>query len=40
MTFKGREITTGGSIIIPIAIKTLEAMMSITRNGRKIMKPI
>ena len=34
MILNGSEITTGGSIIIPMAIKTLAATMSITRNGK------
>lgn len=37
---KGREIITGGSIIIPIDIKTLATTISITKNGMKTMKPI
>ena len=31
---------TGGNIIIPIDMRTLATIMSITRNGMKIMKPI
>src|SRR5699024_6586629 len=36
----GREIITGGSIIIPIDIKTLATAISITKNGTKIIKHI
>ena len=34
MILNGREITTGGSIIIPIAMRTLAMTMSITKNGK------
>jgi len=37
---KGRDIITGGSIIIPMDIRVLETTMSITRNGIYIKKPI
>jgi hypothetical protein len=40
MILKGKEITTGGTIIMPIAINTLAAKISIIKNGRKIIKPI
>ena len=36
----GREIITGGSIIMPIDISAAETTMSITRNGMKITKPM
>src|SRR5258708_25809812 len=37
---KGREMRTGGSIIIPIDIRTEATTMSIMRNGIKMMNPI
>jgi hypothetical protein len=37
---KGSEIIMGGSIIIPIDINVLATIISITRNGMKIMNPI
>ena len=36
----GSEMKTGGSIIIPIDISVELTTRSITRNGRKIRKPI
>src|SRR5699024_68954 len=36
----GNEIITGGSIIIPIDIKTLATAISIIKKGIKIIKPI
>ena len=36
----GGQHVIGGNIIIPIAIKTLAATMSMIKNGRKIIKPI
>jgi hypothetical protein len=36
----GNEIITGGSIIIPIDIKVLDTIISITRNGTYIINPI
>jgi len=36
----GKEIITGGSIIIPILISTELTTISITKNGKKIKKPI
>src|SRR5664279_535643 len=39
-TLKGREIVTGGSIIMPMLSRMLATTMSTTRKGRKIMKPI
>src|SRR4051794_1132249 len=36
----GREMKTGGSIIIPIDISVEETTRSMIRNGRKIRKPI
>ena len=33
-SLNGREITTGGNIIMPIAIRTLATTMSMMRNGR------
>ena len=33
MTFIGREITEGGSIIMPIDIVSVATIMSMTRNG-------
>ena len=37
---KGKEIMSGDSIIIPIAIKTLATTRSIIKKGIKIKKPI
>ena len=37
---KGRDIITGGSIIIPILINVAETIISIIRKGRNIKKPI
>ena len=39
MSLKGSEIIMGDSIIMPMAISTLATTRSITRNGKKIMKP-
>jgi hypothetical protein len=36
----GREIITGGSIIMPMDINVLETTMSIIKNGIYIKKPI
>ena len=36
----GKETTTGGNIIIPMAINTLAVTISMTRNGKKMMNPI
>ncbi|MNF14186.1 hypothetical protein D3C80_2163000 [compost metagenome] len=36
----GNDIMTGGSIIIPIPINTLETTISMIKNGMKIIKPI
>ncbi|MNR44937.1 hypothetical protein D3C85_1637420 [compost metagenome] len=40
MILNGREMISGDSIIIPMAISTLATTRSIIRNGMKIMKPI
>src|SRR3546814_574386 len=39
-SLKGSEIVVGDSIIMPSASRMLATTMSITRNGRKIRKPI
>lgn len=36
----GKDIMTGGNIIMPMDINTLATTISMTRNGMKIMKPI
>ena len=36
----GREMTVGGSIIIPMDIVSVATIMSMTRNGKVIRKPI
>ena len=38
--FTGREITEGGSIIMPIDIVSVATIMSMTRNGNTIRNPI
>ena len=40
MTLNGSAKTVGGSIIIPMDIKTEAMTMSIIRNGTNIKKPI
>ena len=40
MILIGNEIITGGSIIIPKLIKIEATIISITKNGKKIKKPI
>src|SRR5690606_41273184 len=40
MILNGREMISGESIIIPMAISTLATTRSMIRNGMKIMKPI
>ena len=39
-TLNGREMTVGGSIIMPIDMVSVATIMSITRNGSTIRKPI
>jgi len=39
-SFSGSEITSGDSIIMPIAISTDDTTRSITRNGMNSMQPI
>ena len=36
----GSEMTVGGSIIMPIDMVSVATIMSMTRNGRTIRKPI
>ena len=40
MSLNGSATSTGDSIIMPSDISTLATIMSITRNGMKIRKPI
>ncbi|MNN81775.1 hypothetical protein D3C81_1986350 [compost metagenome] len=40
MILNGREMISGESIIIPMAMSTLATTRSMIRNGMKIMKPI
>ncbi|MNP19726.1 hypothetical protein D3C76_1122670 [compost metagenome] len=40
MILNGSEMISGDSIIMPIAISTLDTTRSMIRNGMKIMKPI
>ncbi|MNF92532.1 hypothetical protein D3C84_751800 [compost metagenome] len=40
MILNGREMISGESIIMPMAMRILATTRSITRNGMKIMKPI
>ena len=40
ISLNGKEIITGGNIIIPIAIKTEATIISITMNGKNIKIPI
>ncbi len=40
INLKGREISIGESIIIPMAIKTLATTRSMIKKGIKIKKPI
>lgn len=40
MTLNGRETISGDSIIVPIAISTLDITRSMIKNGMKIMEPI
>lgn len=40
MSLKGREMITGGNIIIPMAIRLEATIISMMRNGTKMRKPI
>jgi hypothetical protein len=40
MSLKGRAISIGESIIIPMDVSTLATTMSMIKNGIKIKKPI
>jgi hypothetical protein len=40
MSLRGKEITTGGSVIILIEVSTDDTTISRTRNGNAIKKPI
>ena len=39
-SLSGKDISVGETIIIPIAMRMFETMMSMIRNGRKSRKPI
>ena len=39
-SLSGKDISVGETIIIPIAMRMFETMMSMTKNGRKSRKPI